>query len=126
MIRTIIICMVLFCSNLFADSTEKKLTESDVNNLIRCIESENTGVRFWGVFFAGEYNVREAVLPLIKILQQNNDEYIREIAVHSLYRIGDIRGLLAIREAAKYDNSDDVKKLCDTLVKQLNLSLNYP
>jgi hypothetical protein len=117
MSRITIIVFLLFHAIIFSQSARVQLSEKDIGNLILCIESENTGVRSWGVFFAGKYQVEESVIPLLKVLHEEADEAIRKLAVHSLFRIGDTRGIFAIKGSAKFDVSDGVRKLCLSMVQ---------
>jgi HEAT repeat protein len=106
-----------------SQSQKKELSDKDVENLILCIESENDGIRSWGVFFAGKYQVEETVISLLKILHEDNNVAIRKLAVHSLFRIGDNRGIFAIKGSAKFDESDEVRSLCLSMVQSLDYML---
>jgi HEAT repeat protein len=107
----------------FSQSAEKKLSEKDIDNLIICIESENDGIRSWGVFFAGKYQVEETVIPLMKVLHEDKNIAIRKLAVHSLFRIGDNRGIFAIKGSAKHDKSKEVRELCLSMVQAFDYML---
>ena len=107
----------------FSQSPERKLSEKDVDNLILCIESENDGIRSWGVFFAGKYRVGETVIPLMKVLHEDDNVAIRKLAVHSLFRIGDNRGIFAIKGSAKHDTSREVRELCLSMVQSFDYML---
>ena len=113
----IFLAIPAFC---FSQSPEKNLSDKDVNNLIICIESENDGIRSWGVFFAGKYRVQETVIPLMKVLHEDKNIAIRKLAVHSLFRIGDNRGIFAIKGSAKHDKSKEVRELCLSMVESLD------
>ena len=122
MFRLFIILLVIptIC---FSQTQEKQLTEKDVDNLILCIESDNDGIRSWGGFFAGKYQVKETVIPLLRILHDDENVAIRKLAVHSLFRIGDNRGIFAIKGSAKYDKSEEVRNLCLSMVQSLDFML---
>lgn len=107
----------------FSQTPEKKLTEKDIDNLVICIESENDGIRSWGVFFAGKYQVEETVIPLMKVLHEDKNVAIRKLAVHSLFRIGDNRGIFAIKGSAKHDKSKEVRELCMSMVQSFDYML---
>ncbi len=104
----------------FSQTPAKKPSEKDIENLILCIESENDGIRSWGVFFAGKYQVEEAVIPLMNVLHEDKNVAIRKLAVHSLFRIGDNRGIFAIKGSAKHDKSKEVRDLCLSMVQSLD------
>jgi HEAT repeat protein len=107
----------------FSQSHEKQISEKDIDNLIICIESENDGIRSWGVFFAGKYQVEETVITLLKVLHEDDNVAIRKLAVHSLFRIGDNRGIFAIKGSAKYDESEEVRNLCLSMVRSIDFML---
>jgi len=107
----------------FSQTHEKQISEKDIENLILCLESENDGVRSWGVFFAGKYQVEETVIPLLKILHEDDNVAIRKLSVHSLFRIGDNRGIFAIKGSAKYDDSEEVRNLCLSMVQSMDYML---
>ena len=54
----------------------------------------------------------EAVIPLMKILKSDDNEESRIMAALSLIKIGDLRGIYAVKQAIKYDQSERVNKLC--------------
>ena len=123
MIRLAIIVFLLFPAIIFSQSPRNQLSEKDIDNLILCIESENDGIRSWGVFFAGKYQVQETVIPLLIVLHEDDNVAIRKLAVHSLFRIGDNRGIFAIKGSARFDESEAVRKLCLSLVQSFDYML---
>lgn len=124
MFRLTIIVFLLIPAIIFSHSPKKQLSEKDIDNLILCIESENDGIRSWGVFFAGKYLVQETVIPLLKVLHEDDNEAIRKIAVHSLYRIGDTRGNFTIKGSARFDESEAVRKLRMFMVQSFDYMLH--
>jgi len=82
-------------------------------NLLLGMESENLGLQSCAAYMLGEFCCDEAVVPLLKILHNSPYEEMRIMAALSLYKIGDSRGIFAIRQAIKFDDSKRVRKLCD-------------
>ena len=82
-------------------------------SLLLGVESENLGLQSCAAYMLGELCCDEAVVPLLKILHNSPYEEMRIIAALSLYKIGDSRGIFAIRQAIKFDESKRVSKLCD-------------
>jgi HEAT repeat protein len=117
MIRLTIIVFLLFYAIIYSQSPKVQLSEKDIDNLILCIESENEGIRSWGVFFAGKYQVEETVIPLLRVLHDDKNDAIRKLAVHALFRIGDTRGIFAIKGSARFDESEEVRNLCLSMVQ---------
>ncbi len=83
-----------------------------ITNLINGINSENQGLMISSAYFLGEVKSEEAVIPLMKILKSDDNEESRIMAALSLIKIGDSRGVYAVKQAIKYDESERVNKLC--------------
>lgn len=83
-----------------------------ISNLINGINSDNQGLRMSSAYFLGEMKSDEAVIPLMKILKSDDNEESRIMAALSLIKIGDSRGVYAVKQAIKYDESERVNKLC--------------
>ncbi|MBT8387392.1 MAG: hypothetical protein KJO12_08255 [Ignavibacteria bacterium] len=82
-------------------------------SLLLGVESENLGLQSCAAYMLGEFCCDEAVVPLLKILHNSPYEEMRIMAALSLYKIGDSRGIFAIKQAIKFDDSKRVRKLCD-------------
>jgi len=83
-----------------------------ISNLLNGVNSGNQGLRMSSTYFLGEMKSDEAVIPLMRILKSNENEEERIMAALSLSKIGDSRGIFAIKQAITFDNSERVKKLC--------------
>jgi len=76
------------------------------------LESKNNGLICSSAFYLGEYNSTQAVIPLMKILKNSGAEELRISAALALLKIGDARGIYAIKQAIKFDASERVSNLC--------------
>lgn len=103
--------------SLFAKGNINNLENSE-KTLLSAIESENVGLSISSIQLLGELNSNNAVLPLMKILHNCQNEGSRIAASLSLYKIGDKRGIFALKMAAKYDNSERVRKMCNSFYTQ--------
>ena len=83
-----------------------------IPNLLVAIQSDNVGLRESAAFFLGEYKCRKAVIPLMAMLKSDPRASTRAIAALALCRIGDERGLFAVRRAVQFDDNVGVKGLC--------------
>jgi hypothetical protein len=81
-------------------------------NYIHGVESDNAGLRLSSTLFLGEMKSDEAVIPLMRVLKNCEDEACRIAAAVSLVKIGDSRGLFAVKRAATFDESQRVRDLC--------------
>lgn len=115
------IVMTLNFSILAKGSVSNKNLENSEKTLLSAIESTNLGLSVSSIQILGELNSNEAVLPLMKILHNSENEESRIAASLSLYKIGDKRGIFAIKMAAKHDNSERVRKMCSNFYTQYHL-----
>ncbi|MFH1198343.1 MAG: hypothetical protein V1720_21760 [bacterium] len=81
-------------------------------NLFMGMDSNNDGLKFSSIYRLGEIKSYKAVIPLLSILKNNESESMRIISALSLYKIGDERGLFAIKQASKFDESERVRRMC--------------
>lgn len=83
-----------------------------IPNLLIAIQSDNAGLRESAAFLLGEFKCTEAVIPLMAILHGSDRESSREVAALALCRIGDERGLYAVKRAVTFDQSNTVRSRC--------------
>jgi HEAT repeat protein len=53
----------------------------------------------------------------MKLLHNSSSEEVRILAALSLYKIGDSRGIYAIKQSIKFDESKRVKRMCEIFFK---------
>jgi hypothetical protein len=63
-------------------------------------------------FLLGSRQVKEAVIPLMRMLHEGSTEKCRMVAALSLCLLGDERGTYAVRRAASFDQSQTVRIHC--------------
>ncbi|NWF50900.1 MAG: HEAT repeat domain-containing protein [Ignavibacteriaceae bacterium] len=81
-------------------------------SLLMGVHSDNPGVKAKCTYLLGEFCCSKAVIPLLSILHNCDCEELRILAALSLYKIGDARGIFAIKQAIKFDESDWVRRMC--------------
>ena len=110
------LAILLFTANLLSQPLPERKKSLDVSaiseNLLNGIESCNKGLCASSVYLAGELCCQKNVIPLLKLLHDSECEEIRILAALSLCKIGDARGIYAIKRAAIFDQSERVKRLC--------------
>lgn len=87
----------------------KELVEA---NLLTGVESTNFGLRTSSAMMLGELKSEKALFALMRMLRMEDDERGRIVAALSLYKIGDSVGLYALKQQARFDKSERVRKLC--------------
>jgi hypothetical protein len=87
--------------------------EACIKTLLGGLSSDNHGLQAGCTFMLGELCCDRSVILLLDALHNNPSEGLRILAALSLYKIGDSRGLFAIKQAIKFDESDRVRRLCE-------------
>ena len=114
-----ILLLVLFLASTttFAgsDKTKDELIEK---NLIVGLQSDNLGLKTSSAYFLGEYGSTKCVNSLLKVLKSGDTEEESISAAVSLYKIDSEKGLFAIKQRVKFDDSERVKRICSILYQQ--------
>ena len=84
-----------------------------IDNLIVGAESQNNGLKISSTFHLGEYKASKSVISLLKILHDDKNENARISAALALIKVGDLRGVYAVKRAAIFDESLRVKRMCE-------------
>lgn len=83
-----------------------------VQNLINGVTSSNDGLRVSAIYQLGELEARDAVIPLMRVLRSGQDESSRIAAAWALCKIGESRGVFAVKQAVRFDDSKRVQVHC--------------
>ncbi len=84
-----------------------------IQNLLIGLDSDNIGLTSSSAFYLGELSSTEAVIPLMKMLRNAEQEELRISAALALLKIGDERGIYAIKRGIIFDESERVKDMCE-------------
>ena len=87
--------------------------EACIETLLKGLQTENRGLQAGCTYMLGELCCNRGIITLLDILHSNPSEELRILAALSLYKIGDSRGIFAIKQSIKYDESDRVSRLCE-------------
>jgi HEAT repeat protein len=120
--RTLLVALTLvlavaFTTSAFAGADRKDVQATFKNeqveaNLLAGINSNNSGLRTSAAMMLGDLRSSNAVLPLMRMLKNESDERGRIVAALALYKIGSPVGIYAVKQTARFDNSERVRKLC--------------
>ena len=116
--KTLFTIVAIFFSTTLAylqDSVEvvSRLTEEDIEiNYLKGMETENLGLKISAAYHLGERKSKKAVIPLMDVLRNDSSPEVRIMAALSLYKIGDERGIFAIKKAIEFDENEQVKQMC--------------
>jgi len=75
------------------------------------------GLKISSAYFLGEIKSNKAVIPLMRILKSSSLEEERVIAALSLSKIQTEKGMFAVKQSIRFDDSERVKRLCDLFYK---------
>jgi len=113
-IATILLLIITLSTTAFAgDNSTKKheYTQNTVSSLIEGLKSDNTGLKTSCAYLLGELKVTEGVIPLMRLLRNDECEQVRISAALSLYKIGTPISIFAVKQAIRFDESERVNKL---------------
>ena len=121
LVCVVLIAVILFSANLYAQPVPKRLIQMNetqiTENLLTGMNSCNKGLCASCVYMIGDLCCKKGVIKLMSLLHSAECEEIRILAALSLCKIGDGRGIFAVKRAAVYDESERVKKLCGIFYK---------
>ncbi|MFA6979001.1 MAG: HEAT repeat domain-containing protein [Ignavibacteriaceae bacterium] len=118
-LSTLLAVFLTFLLSFNAFSYSPKLPEAAVakkaiieKNLIKGLETGNEGVMLDAAYYLGEYKCEGGVIPLMKILNNNDNDGIRIMAALALAKIGTGKSLYAVKQNIFFDDSESVRKFC--------------
>ena len=91
--------------------------EACIKTLILGLNTQNLGLQAGCVYMLGEVCCDKRVVKLLGLLRNGRTEELRILAALSLYKIGDTRGLFAIKQAIRFDDSKRVSRMCEIFYK---------
>jgi hypothetical protein len=110
----LVVILILLSGECFASNLTKR--DSAImrgeKNLLIAINTDNYGLKSSAAQILGDIKSKKAVIPLMKILKSSDDENLRIVAAHSLYKINSPMGMFAVRQAIRFDESVRVRKMC--------------
>jgi hypothetical protein len=89
-----------------------KITDNTVASLLEGLNSENLGLKSSSAYMIGELQLSKALIPLLKILHEDENDEMRIAAALALYKIGSPIAIQAVKQSIRFDDSERVSKLC--------------
>ena len=113
LVHTIVLALLITASTFGFNGgiTERTVNENTVKTLLEGLESENLGLKTSCAYMIGELKLTEAIIPLMRVLREDESEKVRISAALALYKIGTPMSIYAVKQASKYDSSERVVKL---------------
>jgi HEAT repeat protein len=114
-VAVVIAAMAAGNQSLGADKTlngsVEKYAQAETNLLVG-LASDNQGLKESAAYMLGEIKSDRAVVPLMRMLKDSEEESSRVVAALALCRIGDARGVFAVKQATRFDESTFVQQRC--------------
>jgi len=105
--------ILLFCTSIFATNLDNEAKYKQIeDNLLVGLTTDNIGLRVSAAYFLGEMKSDRAIIPLMKMLKSSSTEEERLIAALSLAKIKSEKGMFAVKQRIKYDDSERVQRMC--------------
>ncbi len=79
------------------------------------MRSDIYGIRMSLIYFAGKYKIRELGQNLLEVLKNSTDEELCQMAVWSLYQIGDNACCKKLQELLEIHPSEKIREYCQFL-----------
>ena len=90
-----------------------RITDADIDqNLIIGVKTENLGLKVSASYYLGERKSSSGVIPLMHVLRNDESPEARIMAALSLFKIGDERGIFAVKRAIEFDKNEQVRNMC--------------
>ena len=113
MTKLILVFISLITFSAFAVNNQgENVKDNTVASLIMGINSDNFGLRTSAAYMLGELKCEKGVIPLLRMLKSEDREDARIVAALALLKIGDAKGIFAIKQAIRFDQSERVRRLC--------------
>ena len=113
LIKILLTCLLIGAS--YAEGNPKEVTKISQNTILSLengLKSENLGLKSSCVYMLGELKVSNTVIPLMRILRENENVELRIAAALALYKIGTPMAIHAVKQSIRFDDSERVSKHC--------------
>ncbi|MCU7494495.1 MAG: HEAT repeat domain-containing protein [Ignavibacteria bacterium] len=102
------------CANFYNDYLlNKKTDKPDIEEeLLKAVSSDDFDARVSAAYLLGEMKSSLAMIPLMKMLREEENDGGKLMAALSLYKLGKAQGIYALRRAFEFDESSRVKRMC--------------
>ena len=113
-----IIFLVLVLAGITFAGSKTTNANSVEDNLLVGLSSDNLGLKTSSAYMLGEYGTSKSVNSLLKVLKSGDTEEERISAAIALTKINTALTRFAVKQNAKYDDSERVRKLCALFYNQ--------
>jgi HEAT repeat protein len=108
----LVLVTIILLGSMSAIARDYKVKDCTVASLIMGINSDNFGLRTSSAYMLGELQCEKGVIPLMRMLKSEEREDARIVAALALLKIGSEKGIFAIKQAIRFDDSERVRRQC--------------
>jgi hypothetical protein len=113
-----VLILLLSLSTIFAKEQSNSEYSTIEQNLIVGLSSDNIGLKLSAAYFLGEIKSEEAILPLMAMLHCAKNKQAQQVAALALYKINSERGMFAIKQAIKFADDGQTRRICTIFYNQ--------
>ncbi len=88
-----------------------EVEQGTVESLIKGLSSDHAGLKSSCAYLLGDLKITQAIIPLMRVLRNDESEEVRISAALALYKIGTPMSINAVKQAIRFDESERVSKL---------------
>jgi HEAT repeat protein len=118
-LKSLTVLMFLFLLTVQLVAGPKKTVSENVEeNLLIGLQSDNLGLKTSSAYMLGEYGTSKSVISLMKVLKNGDTEEERISAALALIKINTDKARFAVKQRAKFDESERVRRYCAMFYQQ--------
>ncbi|HEX2865424.1 MAG TPA: HEAT repeat domain-containing protein [Ignavibacteriales bacterium] len=102
-------CTNFYNNHVLNEAADKPDTEEE---LLDAVKSNDFNIRVNAAFLLGEIKSEKAMIPLLRMLREEETDNAKLMAALSLYKLGNYQSIYALRTAYDFDESPRVKRMC--------------
>lgn len=121
LLTTPLLILTFLISSLQAEPNPKSMKENKQNtisSLMIGLDSDNLGLKSSSAYMLGELRITDAIIPLMKMLRDSENEDLRIAAALALYKIGTPMSIHAVKQSIRFDESKRVSTLCSNFYNE--------
>ena len=115
---SILLLLLLSFTTTLAEEQKEAQYSTFETNLLVGLKSDNQGLKVSCAYFLGEIKSKKATNLLMDMLHTSENHSMRQVAALALYKINSERGMFAIKQAIRFDNDEQTRKLCKIFYNQ--------
>lgn len=93
-------------------------------NYLVGLKSGNSGIKVSCAYFLGDMKSQKAVIPLMKMFREAEDDGAKLVAAWSLFKIGDPRGTFLVKRTIDLGECEQIRSMLFYLSRDFELKVN--